>query len=382
MSTPPAQPAGSRLKPLDALRAVAVLLVLGRHLPLEDANPVFDFARHVGWMGVDLFFVLSGFLVSGLLFSEYRQYGELRLGRFFVRRGFKIYPAFYVMLGATMAVRLAMKHELPLRALACEALFVANYGPSLWNHTWSLGVEEHFYLLVGLTLWGLTRRKGVDPFRPLVPLAAALAVGLLGLRIATVLLVQPYDHKTHLFPTHLRIDSLTFGVLLSYLHHFHRERLAAFLAKRRRAVVAVSALLVLPAAFLTIETSAVMETVGLTSLYLGFGGFVLAAVTAPPATNPVMRAGLSLGSVIGFHSYSIYLWHLPCEAWALPRLSRLVPSAAHPLLHSALYVAVSVAVGIVMAKLVENPFLALRDRWFPSRRATSPAEPAKVQLAA
>src|SRR5215211_479046 len=101
-----------RLKNLDVLRAVAVLLVLGRHvnvvapMPADVPGPVALAIRawvKVGWTGVDLFFVLSGFLVSGLLFAEYRKNGELRIGRFLIRRGFKIYPPFWVLMAVTLA---------------------------------------------------------------------------------------------------------------------------------------------------------------------------------------------------------------------------------------------------------------------------------------
>src|ERR1700683_1541313 len=81
-----------RNKRLDVLRCVAVLLVMFRH------SDVSDFLRRVGWIGVDLFFVLSGFLISGLLFSEYKKRHAISLKRFFIRRGLKIYPAFYVFL--------------------------------------------------------------------------------------------------------------------------------------------------------------------------------------------------------------------------------------------------------------------------------------------
>jgi len=76
-----------RIKGLDFLRGIAILLVLFRHNPL--GNNIF---YHFGWLGVDLFFVLSGFLVSGLLFTEYKKRGEVRIKRFLIRRGFKIYP--------------------------------------------------------------------------------------------------------------------------------------------------------------------------------------------------------------------------------------------------------------------------------------------------
>src|SRR5271165_4056899 len=95
--------ADGRVLSLDVLRALAVLLVLGRHMDLSPAD-VPGVMRGVaatwyrgGWIGVDLFFVLSGFLVSGLLFREYRRHNSLAVPRFLVRRGFRIYPAFFAL---------------------------------------------------------------------------------------------------------------------------------------------------------------------------------------------------------------------------------------------------------------------------------------------
>lgn len=100
----------NRFRQIDILRAVAVLLVLGRHLtPCPEGFS--HFLHHVtriwnqgGWIGVDLFFVLSGFLVSGLLFREHEKFHELHIGHFLIRRGFKIYPPFWLLIGATVLV--------------------------------------------------------------------------------------------------------------------------------------------------------------------------------------------------------------------------------------------------------------------------------------
>lgn len=82
-------------------------------------------------MGVDLFFVLRGFLVSGLLFDELAKKGNVRPLRFLIRRGFKIYPAFWLMIALTVAFRTSVR---PL-AVVCELLFLQNYGPGLWVPT-------------------------------------------------------------------------------------------------------------------------------------------------------------------------------------------------------------------------------------------------------
>ncbi|MSP58983.1 MAG: acyltransferase [Myxococcales bacterium] len=122
---------------IDALRGVAILLVLGRHIPEVLQLPAVVHTalaewRRFGWIGVDLFFVLSGFLVSGLLFREHQRHGRLFAGRFLIRRGFKIYPGFYLLLFATWLV---LGRWLPPHALLSEGLFVQNYWLSAWAHT-------------------------------------------------------------------------------------------------------------------------------------------------------------------------------------------------------------------------------------------------------
>ena len=103
----------SRIKQLDVLRGIAIVLVLGSHMPAS------DLWSQIGWVGVDLFFVLSGFLVSGLLFNEYKKHGQIRLGRFLIRRGFKIYPAFYFLILVTIAIRLRSPRIASARRSGC-----------------------------------------------------------------------------------------------------------------------------------------------------------------------------------------------------------------------------------------------------------------------
>src|SRR5437870_3427941 len=185
------RPAGTgvrqRLRSLDALRAIAVLLVLGHHMapPNPDvAFPVRAIAvvwQRAGWAGVDLFFVLSGFLVSGLLFAEWQHHGRMLALRFLVRRAFKIYPPFYLLLATTglLVWRAGNVSSDYVRALVAEAAYVQNYREGVWNHTWSLAIEEHFYLLLPLSLLLLLRREGKDPFAPLmigVPVLGAVVL--------------------------------------------------------------------------------------------------------------------------------------------------------------------------------------------------------------
>src|ERR1700733_8630962 len=111
-----------RNKSLDVFRCVAVVPVLLHH------SGISPFFTRAGWTGVDLFFVLSGFLISGLLFSEYKKRHAISFQRFFIRRGLKIYPAFYVFLLVTaVAGYLAFHSVAPPALYLNEMLFVMNY---------------------------------------------------------------------------------------------------------------------------------------------------------------------------------------------------------------------------------------------------------------
>src|SRR5262245_6491508 len=144
----------NRSKSLDLLRAVAVLLVLGRHMDVcpKETNLFFHYVTYYlsqgGWIGVDLFFVLSGFLVSGLLFKEYKRYSTVSIKNFLIRRGLKIYPAFYFLILCTILISLKWHVHFTISSCLGELFFLQNYLGALWAHTWSLAIEEHFYLFL------------------------------------------------------------------------------------------------------------------------------------------------------------------------------------------------------------------------------------------
>jgi peptidoglycan/LPS O-acetylase OafA/YrhL len=351
-----------------------VLLVLGRHLRDEHLGllgPATRLWHHAGWIGVDLFFVLSGFLVGGLLFAEAKKYGDLHIGRFLIRRGFKIYPAFWAMIAATVAVSAFLGTPVKPGPLTAELLFIQNYKGPIWDHTWSLAVEEHFYLLLPLVI-GLFIRpsRGLTAEKALAALPRFI-VGLCVLILA-VRTVKAFLHHRHeefayaplVFRTHIRVDSLWVGVLLAYLHHFRREGLAAWVAGRRPLLGAVFLAGLIPALLLPIQ-NLWMHTAGFTGLALGAASLLLLALhPRRPGHSAAARAVAWLGS----YSYSIYLWHLPWKDWSHDLLRRFAPEAP-PALDLAVYIAGALVVGVALGALIEWPILRLRDRWFPSRSA-------------
>lgn len=198
---------------IDLLRAVAVLLVLFRHAPPSGAlaSPITKALETGGWIGVSLFFVLSGYLVSGLIWKEIEQTERFNISRFLIRRGLKIYPAFYLMIAFSVIIFLIRPGHVDFSQILAEVLFVQNYFPGIWNHTWSLAVEEHFYLLLALLAWLLIKFK-ISP-KLWILLLCGLSISvcfILRFNISST----PYAHESHLFPTHLRIDALAFGVIL------------------------------------------------------------------------------------------------------------------------------------------------------------------------
>jgi peptidoglycan/LPS O-acetylase OafA/YrhL len=357
------KPAPQRLAALDTLRGIAVLLVLARHMRMPEGLAAWidvpmRALQRGGWAGVDLFFVLSGFLVSGLLFREWSRHGEISPGRFLIRRGFKIYPAFYAMLGVVMIWSVCSDRWPGWGRVFAEALFVQNYWGGIFPHTWSLAVEEHFYLALPFVLLPLQGRGG-RPFAFVPVLFAAVAVGCLLIRV-----VGAWDQlkatREGLSLTHLRVDSLLFGVFLQWLMHFHGPKVSAFVGRWRWWMFAAAVLLAAPAFVFELTSTWYLYTFGFTGLYLAGGIFLLLAVH-----RPARRGALAW---FGFYSYSIYLWHMVVDRIFLPLL---LPRGIDPVIWLAAYAGLSVATGVVAAWVVELPFLRLRDRLFPSRSERS-----------
>ena len=358
-----------RNKRLDILRAIAILLVLGRHAE----GPTLW--KNVGWAGVDLFFVLSGFLISGILFTEYKRTGRIDWRRFFIRRGFKIYPAFYAMIFVTFLWRVAQHRENPLAPYVPEIFFYQSYqGYRLWSHTWSLAVEEHFYILLPALLLLMLRylkRGRQDPFRmvPAVWVILAFSCLLQRVYLAHTPLLNDWQQGI-MFPTHLRIDGLFFGVFLGYLHHFHGEILRRIAAGWLRVLLFAVSTLLLSTCFMFQVDSPFLLGYGLTALYLGFGGMLILALYGLRRESGESRL-LGVGdfaAYVGMHSYSIYLWHGIVSQHDRGFMRMLWPKIGETAIFWG-YILISLTVGILLSRAIEFPALRVRDRLFPAASA-------------
>lgn len=364
-----------RSRSLDALRGIAILLVLGRH------TEVSELWTKIGWCGVDLFFVLSGFLISGLLFHEFKRYGDIQLKTFWLRRGLKIYPGYYLCTIVQTVAYWAMFGKYPgvrspMHVFLIDATFLSSYFEGVSGHTWSLAIEEHFYFLLPVLLLILIklRAKTQNPFSSIPAIFVLIAVGSLSLRIAakpTGLL----DYYTYLLPTHLRMDALFCGVTIGYLYHFKPQMLSRI---ARWPLLAAGGVLLVPIYYMNLEYWH-MYTWGLTTTFLGFACIVTWAVHADFKAGRALSFPIELLARIGFYSYSIYLWHWILIYYLRPYIRRLCMTTGSPMAWSStlqfwqwpVCIGLSISVGILMAIVVEQPVLRLRERWFPSRSSSS-----------
>ena len=247
-----------------------------------------------GWIGVDLFFILSGFLVSGLLFSEYKKFGSVKPGQFILRRGFKIYPHFYLFLGLGLLAEGIYRQvfdepklEINTRKIIGELFFVQNYVGRIWSQTWSLAVEEHFYLGLAGTFLAFSRFRKFLHAGFFIPAVLLLLLFVLGERM---IIADINMKKAGVYFTHLRIDSLAFGVLLAYFHAFYREKIAGIVQSYQYLFLAFTAFTLLIAYKNNLSPDFPKHdyftiTIGLTLLYLGFGSLLAVFIYTPHYQN-------------------------------------------------------------------------------------------------
>jgi peptidoglycan/LPS O-acetylase OafA/YrhL len=356
-----------RVVPLDVLRGVAILLVIFFHGVLDSHHvgklrPLVGELQRFGWTGVDLFFVLSGFLVGGLLLKEVHDTSQVRSGRFLVRRAFKIWPAYYVLLLVVYLSGGANGQQLEMNLFHLQ-----NYFGTPLIHTWSLAVEEHFYLALALLIALLARwRRGARALPACVLFVIVFCTSARWL----VNHNKPYNDWQQRYPTHLCADSLMFGVLLAYGWHF-KPAFREWVSRHRRWLLVGGVALLTPMMILPVDRPFV-RIWGIIFLYIGYGAVVVSALQLRGEDGWLASIFQSRWlAFIGSYSYSIYLWHLfagygPAEKLSrAPWVERLVPELRW-LIVTSVYVALAISFGVIIGWIIERPLLALRDRLFPS----------------
>jgi peptidoglycan/LPS O-acetylase OafA/YrhL len=369
---------------LDGMRGVAVILVMLYHFVGTLPQPRSTLARLLsalsmgGWVGVDLFFVLSGFLITGILLRA--KSGPNYFLNFYARRFLRIFPLYYAALAFLFFV---VPHFVPLDAGSRRVqglqgwlwTYTANIETAIHGqfdftsrvidlaHLWSLSVEEHFYLVWPFVIWSLGERALFRVSAGICLLVPVLRCAMLG---------------AHVFPgtiytfTPCRIDALALGAILALLAR--RPSGLAVLGGVARWTGWLSAAFF--AAIFAVRHSFdqwhwSMTTLGYSILDLG-----AAALLVPVASGAGVLARIFSGRVlrtVGKYSYGVYVVHCPLhlllQTAIYDQLVTRVPEAAALAIHAVLSSAACVAIAAVVWRIVERPFLDMK-RFFQSDGAS------------
>ncbi len=308
-----------RLYGLDNLRALAISIVfLFHYFILSSGQPNWlpSFAKF-GWTGVDLFFVLSGFLISSQLFAQIKQGENISFSQFFLKRFFRIVPVFWVTVGLYFCFPFFREKE-SLPQLWKLLTFTQNLGLNLkdfgtFSHCWSLCVEEHFYLILPLILIFLQRVKGLKKSYWVL-----IALFLLGF----VFRIYSFNHfylpkieennnwmywyKYTYYPTYNRLDGLLIGVSIAGVYHFLPNTWIK-ISKYGNHFFVLSLVTLAGAYFLCEDQMTFNASIfGFPIIALGYGFMVIGAISP---TSFLHNLNSKLMTLIATLSYAIYLTH-------------------------------------------------------------------------
>ena len=351
---------------LDALRALAVALVLADHYLIMDH--LFGTHPNLGWLGVMIFFVLSGFLITSILLREHEATGSISLRDFYRRRAFRIFPAFYCCWMLTTVVALTF-HEFYWRGALTSFFYMMDYGRAfhagelpylhMWI-SWSLAIEEKFYLLWPLLLILLLRKRSTM-LRTMVLIILGLwtyrAILYLGLGVRWNYVYCAFD---------MRADALLAGCLLAVMVGNSKTRLVCCRLLQRQW------LSVLPPLALACIVLFPPANRALFLLLWSLQPLIIAAMllqTAYWGARSWAFCRSRIVRVVALLSYSLYLYH---------PLGSQIAYFLH-LRHNGLVSALLVPVMAVASySLVEKPFMRMRDHYSPHRVKAQELFPAEA----
>lgn len=364
----PGKPENTKLFGLDHLRTFAITFVILFHYRLFKHPEWMDQAFAFGWTGVDLFFVLSGYLISAQLFSKIAQGKGISLKEFFLKRFFRIIPAYLAVVALYFCIPVFRERE-ALPPLWKFLTFTQNLGLNLktngtFSHAWSLCIEEQFYLLLPLIITVLLYFKAG---RKSAWLIGILFIGGFVLRyINWTHFVVPFQatddswvawYRAIYYPTYNRLDSLLVGVSIAGIFQFW-PAVKEKVTKYGNVILIIGILLLAGAYFLCIDQESFNATIfGFPLIAIAYGAIVTAAIS--PSCF-LYRLNSRISSRIAILSYSIYLSHkgvihltqLQCSKWGIAEKGHLM---------FFICMVTTVIGALIMRYIVEKPFLRIRD---------------------
>ncbi len=375
---------------------MAILLVLLLHVndrfggPFPDGSisKVFAFACGMGWVGVDLFFVLSGFLITSILLQT--KISSHYFSNFYARRLLRIFPVYYGFIALSVWILPVL---FPFRGLDVHrgdvwpyALYVANLrqdwslrGPT-FGVFWSLCVEEHFYLFWPMVVYACSPR---DLKRVCVGL---IAFSFIARNVALAMGIDPWLAYR---ATPFRMEGLAIGALIAIARTDRRlwasarrwAGVASVGGGAFAAGIAVGQRQFLPIVFAPNDATTTVG-LGITAISVCFGGLLVLLLAASPESPMRRLLETAILRSIGKYSYAMYVWHSVVIILSAPAIERLFASLPLPdflekLLTFVNVTVITYAVGWLSYHLYERRFLSLKP-WFEDHSMDRPASTARV----
>ena len=363
-----------RIHGLDTLRALAIVFVVLHHYVLfVSRGDTFGWVGEIGWVGVDLFFALSGYLIGNQIFAAMRSPQGFSLGHFYGRRLLRTLPNYYFVLGLYF-LSPAFRDNLALPPLWEFLTFTQNINlkpGTAFSHAWSLCIEEQFYLLLPACalLIAAVRSSKTSLRWAWGAIILAFAAGMAVRGVVWTELVdgsaRPMNHyyRYIYYSTFCRFDELVAGVALALLKNFHAGAWRRLTAHGNLALGAGSAVVSISfVLFLSDHYGFAMTVFGYPMLALGFALLIVAALGQRSLLRSLRRPG---AQQLALWSYALYLTHKQvCILAAGPLAERGFGPESPVAIGVSL--ALSLLSGWLLYRLVETPFMALRERYLPS----------------
>ena len=373
----------SRMQGLDTLRSLAIVAVMFFHVSGRLPDRLSAIAQF-GWMGVDLFFVLSGYLIGSQLLKLYRAGERPRLWDFYRRRLFRILPAYLAVLALYFLLPVWREQPgiSPLWQFLTftENLFVDYANNEAFSHVWSLCVEEHFYLLLPLLVLWLSRKAALWKTVSLISFFVVLGIGIRAYELIHVL--RPlsltddgfgvrYIERIY-YPTYTHLDGLLAGVGLALIRIFRPGWWSAA-SRHGHALFLSGAGLVGLCLWLFLHRFESLTGVEAVGTVIGFPllavGLVLLAASSISSNGWLARMRVPGAKLVATLAFSLYLTHK--EVMHLDRQFLPGMESRGVVLTLLIYAITCMAAAAVLYLCVERPFMMLRDRGM-RRRVTDP----------
>ena len=357
---------------LDGLRGISIIAVMafnGHLLRMEG-----------GFIGVDIFFALSGFLITSLLVGEYARSSTISFKKFYFRRALRLLPALFVLMIVCMVYALLIQSPesslVTFKGVLYTLFYVANWAqvpPNLpgigpLSHAWSLSVEEQFYIVWPLALIFLLKikSKGIIATIVLLLIAASLASSILQWNAGA-------PHLRLYFGSDTRAYGILIGCLAALVLSWNVLPKTENAGKVFRVASVVSLAGIIVSFFVLRHTTGFVYNGGFALIAIGTSFLVLDFLLFPSKLSRAFEFAplVWLGKI----SYGLYLWHFPI----LEVSKKVFDGRLHPAIYGTIGVIVTLIVAGTSYYLIEKPFLKLKDRRATPKKGSLPlTEPANV----